>query len=104
MLSNYAATNPICSTTSICVQWINPAAFTPNAIGTYGDVGRNALRGPGYFGFDLSLSRNFKFRERYSLQVRADAFNILNHTNFVGGYAPAGQPAGASYGTSVHRL
>ena len=67
--------------------------------GTYGDVGRNALRGPGFFGFDVSLSRIFKITERYSLQVRAEAFNILNHTNFVGGFAPAGQPAGASYGT-----
>ena len=37
--------------------------------------------------------------ERFRLQVIANAFNILNHTNYVGGFAPAGQPAGASYGT-----
>src|SRR5271166_1164165 len=104
VLANYSATNKICSTTLICVQFINPAAFVPNPIGTYGDVGRNALRGPGYFGFDVSLSRQFKITERYSVQVRADAFNILNHTNFVGGYAPAGQQAGATYGTLTTAL
>jgi len=45
--------------------------------GGYGNLGRNALRGPGYFGFDLSLSRNFKVTERFNLQARAEAFNIL---------------------------
>ncbi len=103
--SNYKATNKICSTAIICVQDIangtngNATAFVPNPIGTYGDVGRNALRGPGYFGFDLQLSRTFPIGERYQLQVIGNAFNILNHTNFVGGFAPAGQPAGASFGT-----
>jgi hypothetical protein len=81
------------------VQFLNPAAFVQNPTGTYGDLGRNAVRGPGFFGFDLSLSRTFKLGERYSLQARADAFNVLNHTNFVGGFAPSGQPPGASYGT-----
>ena len=99
LLANYRSTSPTCSSQAICVQWINPAAFTANPVGTYGSVGRNALRGPGYFGFDLSVSRTFKIKERYSLQVRAEAFNILNHTNFVGAFAPAGQPAGSSYGT-----
>jgi hypothetical protein len=97
--SNYHAANSICSSSAICVQWINPAAFTANPIGTYGDEGRNALRGPGFFGFDLQLSRTFQMHERFRLQVIANAFNILNHTNYVGGFAPAGQPAGASYGT-----
>jgi hypothetical protein len=105
VLANYKATNKICSSSAICVQDIaggangNPIAFTANPIGTYGDVGRNAVRGPGYFGFDLQLSRTFQIKERYSLQFIANAFNIMNHTNFVGGFAPAGQPAGASYGT-----
>jgi hypothetical protein len=98
VLSNVMATTG-CNTQAICVQYLNKAAFTPNLPGTYGDVGRNAVRGPGFFGFNVSLSRSFKFKERYSLQVRADAFNLLNHTNYVGAFAPAGQPAGASYGT-----
>jgi hypothetical protein len=86
------------------VQYLNKAAFVPNVAGTYGDLGRNAVRGPGFFGLNVSLSRSFKFKERYSLQVRADAFNILNHTNYVGAYAPAGQPAGATYGTLSQTL
>jgi hypothetical protein len=99
VLSNYSATNSICSSQVICVQYLNPAAFVANPIGTYGDLGRNAVRGPGFFGFDLALSRTFKLTERFHLQARAEAFNLLNHTNFVGAFAPAGQPAGASYGT-----
>jgi hypothetical protein len=104
VLADYKATNPICGTSSICVQWINPAAFVANPVGTYGDLGRNALRGPGFFGFDFSLVRTFKFGERYSLQARAEAFNILNHTNYVGGFAPSGQPAGVTYGTVSNAL
>jgi hypothetical protein len=99
VLPDYRATSPTCSSSAICVQWINPTAFSPNPIGAYGNVGRNALRGPGYFGFDVGLSRYFQINERFKLQFRAEAFNILNHTNFVGAFAPSGQPAGASYGT-----
>jgi hypothetical protein len=101
VLSDWHTTNPICSTKAICVQYLNNSTVTPsfiaNPIGTYGDLGRNALRGPAFVGFDLALVRTFKLGERYSLQARAEAFNLFNHTNFVGGFAPAGQPAGASY-------
>ena len=77
------------------MQWLNKAAFaTPGTaldpVGSYGNVGRNAIRAPHFVGFDLSLVRTFKMNERYSLQVRAEAFNLLNHPNFVGGYAPSG--------------
>jgi hypothetical protein len=99
VLSNVAATNSTCSSQAICVQFLNPGAFVQNAVGTYGNLGRNAVRGPGNFSFDLSLTRTFRMTERLSLQARAEAFNILNHTNFVGAFAPAGQPAGATYGT-----
>jgi hypothetical protein len=53
---------------------------------------------------DLALSRTFRYRERLKLQARFEAFNILNHTNFVGNFAPSGQPAGASYGTASQNL
>jgi hypothetical protein len=103
MLSDVYATSSSCKTAP-CVQWLNPAAFSPNPIGTYGNLGRNAVRGPGFFGFDLALSRTFKMTERFGLTARAEAFNILNHTNFVGNIVPAGQPAGATYGTLSQAL
>ena len=76
------------------MQWLNPAAYTPNALGAYGNVGRGAARGPGTFNFDVALSRSFRIQERYSLQVRGEAFNVLNHTNFVGSISPAGTVTG----------
>ena len=47
-----------------------------------GDLGRNALRGFGTAQVDLTLRRQFKLRDRLSLQARADLFNIFNHPNF----------------------
>ena len=75
-----------------------------NPIGKYADAGRNAVRGLGFFDVDVSLSRIFKMTERCSLQARAEAFNVLNHTNFVGQFAPAGQPAGATFGIASQIL
>jgi hypothetical protein len=104
VLANTASTSSTCATSAICVQMINPAAFIQNPIGTYGNVGRNSVRGPGYFGFDLGLSRIFKITERFGLEARAEAFNILNHPNFVGAFAPSGQPAGASFSTFSNNI
>lgn len=98
VLSDVYALSPGCKTAP-CVQWINPAAFIPNPTGTYGNMGRNELRGPGYFGLDLALSRTFAINERFKIQARAEAFNILNYVDYVGAIVPAGQPPGATYGT-----
>jgi hypothetical protein len=94
VLADTSAPNPVClNGTTACRQFLNPAAFTANPIGTYGNLGRNAVRGPGNVNVDLALSRNFKFDERYTLQLRADSFNIANHPNFVGSIFPAGTGA-----------
>ena len=61
--------------------YLNPAAFTTPAIGTYGNMGRNSIQGPGRFSLDVSLSRTFTFMENQSLQFRAEAFNLPNHVN-----------------------
>jgi len=61
---------------------INKAAFITPAGPVQGNLGRNALRGFGATQIDLTLRRQFKLRERLSLQARADFFNIFNHPNF----------------------
>jgi hypothetical protein len=50
----------------------------------YGNLGFDAVRGPGRNNFDLSLKKNFAFTERFKLEFRADAFNAWNHTQFSG--------------------
>jgi hypothetical protein len=63
-------------------QWYNPAAFTLPAAGTYGNLGRGTLTGPGLGEVDLSLIKTTSLTERASLQFRAEFFNISNHVNF----------------------
>jgi hypothetical protein len=63
------------------LQYLNPAAFVAAAPGTYGNLGRDVFRLPGQLQFDLSLSRIFAVHESFKLEVRAEAFNIINHTN-----------------------
>lgn len=68
----------------------NPAGFAinPNYDGSWGpvwgDVGRNALRGPAFVQWDMSGMKSFFFTPTVNLQFRADVFNILNHPNFAG--------------------
>ena len=60
----------------------SPSIFPVPTPGQNGTLGRNTFRGPHYMGFDASMGRTFPIvRERVSLQVRAEAFNILNKTN-----------------------
>jgi hypothetical protein len=63
-------------------DWINLAAFSMPAAGTFGNLGRNAVRGPNLLQLDLALSKTVKFTERMGVQIRADAFNILNRAQY----------------------
>ena len=62
-------------------RWFNTAAFTTPAAFTFGNAGRNTVYGPGRQTLDLALQREFAMTETIKLQVRAEAFNALNHSN-----------------------
>jgi hypothetical protein len=64
-------------------QWITGAAFiqTPGDQIRPGTERRGPVYGPGFWRTDLSAVKNFKVTERVAMQFRADAFNVLNHTN-----------------------
>lgn len=62
--------------------WINPAAFVPNPLGTFGNAGADSLVGPGYFDIDTDVSRFFNIRESQRLELRFEFFNALNNVNF----------------------
>jgi hypothetical protein len=85
--------------TATCVSWLNAAAFEPTKVaaknngvifGTFGDIGKNALRLPGTFNWDMQLSKYINFTERWKLQLRLEYFNVFNHPNF----APESTSAG----------
>ena len=68
-------------------EWFNTAAFAFNAPGTFGNSGRDILRGPGVATLDFALSKAFPLRfghfaETQRVDFRAEAFNIFNHANF----------------------
>ena len=63
-------------------EYINLAAFGEPAPYTFGNLGRNALIGPGLFQFDAGLFKNFRLTERVGLQFRSEFFNAFNNVNF----------------------
>ncbi len=66
------------------LEWFNTAAFAaPSAaLGIPGNAKRGTIIGPGFNREDLGLFRNFRIVERMNFQLRGEAFNVLNHTNF----------------------
>ncbi len=77
-----AQMDPNRSHAALIQGYFNPAAFTQNAMGTYGNTGKNILQGPGLFDTDIALLKDTKIGERYTLQFRAEAFNAFNNVNF----------------------
>jgi len=63
------------------LRWFNPSAFRLPAEGSFGNSGRNILRGPGTFNFDWGLFKLIPVTEKHSVQFRAEFFNLFNHTN-----------------------
>lgn len=75
------------------MQWFNVAAFTTPAPYTFGTSARNSVLGPSYWNLDAALLREVSLTEKVKLNIRAESFNVLNHTAFA---APARNISNAS--------
>jgi hypothetical protein len=76
--------------------YFDTSAFTAvTAPGVIGNAGYNTLRGPGVTNLDLSVFRDFRYRERYSVQFRAEALNLSNTPHFS---TPQGNVTNAAFG------
>ena len=62
--------------------YYDPCAFSRPAPGTYGNLGRNTLTGPGYYNVDFSADKVFKKSDRVNVQLRVEVFNLLNQAHF----------------------
>jgi Carboxypeptidase regulatory-like domain/TonB dependent receptor-like, beta-barrel len=78
----------------------NINAFALPAPGTFGNLGRNALRGPGFAQVDFSVTKDTRITETQSLQLRFEFFNLFNHTNFAD---PSGGINADAFGGSLNR-
>jgi hypothetical protein len=63
-------------------NFLNPAAFAIPLAGTFGNLPRNALKGPNFRQFDLIFNKRFKFSEMTNIEFRTEVFNVFNHPNF----------------------
>jgi hypothetical protein len=79
--ANYTGQPIFAPGTHTAAQWFDPAAFATPPAFAFGNVGRNTIYGPGRQTLDLALQREFSVTEKIKFQIRAEAFNALNHTN-----------------------
>jgi hypothetical protein len=72
------------------------SVMTPPTAGTFGTMGRNIFRDSGFRDWDLSVFKNFTWKERYNAQFRLEMFNILNHPVFANPYGASGGFSGGN--------
>jgi Carboxypeptidase regulatory-like domain/TonB dependent receptor-like, beta-barrel len=82
-------------------NWFNPAAFAVPAVGTWGNLGYDAGRGPGYYEIDTALEKRTTITERLAVEFRAEAFNLFNHPIYGD---PASNISDSSFGTITGQL
>jgi len=84
-----AVNNSLCAAHAMASQLMDygcyqmgSAVMTPPDPYTFGNMGRNILRSPGFYNWDMSVTKLVKFSERVNMQLRGEFFNVLNHPNF----------------------
>jgi hypothetical protein len=70
------------NTTALPNYWFNPNTFSKEAFGTFGNAGRNLLRGPGINNFDFALFKDIRLTEATRVELRFEFYNLFNHTQF----------------------
>jgi len=84
-------------------QYLNPNSFVVPTYGTYGNLGRNQITGPGFGDVDLSLVKNLPlYKERVRAQFRVEMFNVFNRVNLAQPVANLGD--GALFGNSTSTI
>jgi hypothetical protein len=96
--------NPTCAAKALALDGGNPNGFTstslgsfgcyaqknsimiPPALGSFGTMRRNMFRDSGFRDLDMSVTKDWRFRERLTAQFRAEFFNVLNHPSFANPY------------------
>jgi hypothetical protein len=63
-------------------EWFNTSAFKVNAIGTFGNTGIDAFRGPAFWNLDFGAIKHFPITERVNFEFRSLFYNVMNHPNF----------------------
>jgi hypothetical protein len=76
----------------VLVACFTPADLVQPSTGFMGDVGRNAFRGPGFLGGDLSVRKSFQVTERATFQLALNAYNWFNHANYGSPYPNTNAP------------
>jgi hypothetical protein len=89
------ATDPTTLATGGCYVKGN-SVMTPPVFGTFGTMGRNIFRDPGFRNLDFSVFKDFKFHERFGAEFRVEFFNVLNHPNLANPYGGVVGPTSAT--------
>jgi hypothetical protein len=100
LVGNPFANVPVLTGTQ-AVQYFNPAAFAKPATNSYGNLGRDALYGPGLGSVDFSLFKRIPIHERVYAEFRAEIFNIFNRNNWAN---PTATFTSASFGELTSTL
>jgi hypothetical protein len=77
---------------------LNRGDFSAPAAGSFGNMGRNSLRGPSYYNYDLSLFRSFPIKEQIKLEFRGEAYNLFNNPRWGN---PVGNLSSSSFGQTL---